>query len=226
MEKPDVKKLKAERDVEGLCKALVHQDSGVRRKAAEAFGEIKDTKAVELLIQLLKDEDIGVRIAAAETLGKIGDARAAQPLLALLRYDKSLVDGKIGIGGYAAAISANAVPFTAVEALEKIGKPAVEPLIEVLKVAHKDIRYRAALVLGNIGDARAVRPLIEALKDKDWFTRDEAARSLEKIGEPVVELLTQAFGDEDKDIQKSAKKVLERIQKELKKKQDVGRKRG
>ncbi len=58
------------------------KNEGVRRMAAVALGEIKDTRAVEPLIAALKDKDSSVRNNAAEALGEIKDARAVEPLIA------------------------------------------------------------------------------------------------------------------------------------------------
>jgi len=46
-------------------------------------------------------------------------------------------------------------------------------------------------VLGKIGDARAVEPLSEALRD--WGLRWAAAEALAKIGVPAMESLTAAL---------------------------------
>jgi len=61
----------------------------------------------------------------------------------------------------------------AVEALRRIGEPAVGPLIESLKDRDEDIRGGAANALGEIGDRRAVEPLIQALKDENENVRRE-----------------------------------------------------
>ncbi len=53
----------------------------------------------------------------------------------------------------------------AADALRTIGAPAVEPLCEMLKHRDPIVRARAASVLGEIGDSRAVQPLIEALRE-------------------------------------------------------------
>lgn len=50
------------------------QDSSVRRSAAEALGQIKDTQAVQALILALNDQESDVRWRAAEALGQIGDS--------------------------------------------------------------------------------------------------------------------------------------------------------
>lgn len=46
------------------------------------------------------------------------------------------------------------------------------------------VRISAARTLGKIGDARAVEPLIQALKeDSDWSVRHEAVEALGEIGD-------------------------------------------
>ena len=62
--KPNVIKLAAKKDIEGLIKALKDKDSDVREEAAEALGEIGDDRAVEPLTKALKDEDSSVRSKA------------------------------------------------------------------------------------------------------------------------------------------------------------------
>ena len=46
----------------------------------------------------------------------------------------------------------------------------MEPLIAALKDENPGVRTEAAKALGEIGDARAVQPLIEALKAEDFNT--------------------------------------------------------
>ena len=80
---PNIEKMKAKRDVQGLIEALGYQkDASIRSAAARALGELKDVQAVEPLIATLKDSDSKVSELAAEALGKIGDARAVEPLIA------------------------------------------------------------------------------------------------------------------------------------------------
>lgn len=90
---PDVEKMKARRDVNGLIKALGYQkgDSwnakNIRHYAAHALGELGDPRAVEPLIAALGDSDFMVRMFAAEALAKIGNRRAVEPLSAALRAE-------------------------------------------------------------------------------------------------------------------------------------------
>jgi HEAT repeat protein len=74
-----------------LLVALVETDSEVRRAAATALGQLKDTRAVEPLLSALHDTDSEVRRAAAEALGQLGDARAVEPLLSTLEDHEPFV---------------------------------------------------------------------------------------------------------------------------------------
>ena len=52
-----------------------------------------------------------------------------------------------------------------VEKLQMKGN--IKGLIKALRYDHNSVRQSAAIALMKIGDARAVKPLIVALKDKD-----------------------------------------------------------
>ena len=56
------------------------QTEYVGRDAAEALGEINDTRAVTPLIAALKDKSWVTRCGAALALGRIKDPRAVEPL--------------------------------------------------------------------------------------------------------------------------------------------------
>ncbi|MDP7590040.1 MAG: HEAT repeat domain-containing protein [Candidatus Poseidoniia archaeon] len=57
------------------------------------------------------------------------------------------------------------------------------------------VREAAAEALGKIGDARAVKPLIKALRDVAFDVRLNAAFALGRIGEPAIESLIEALED-------------------------------
>ncbi len=150
-----------ERVVKPLIKAL----EGGNSNAANALGEIGDARAVEPLIKTLgkwTETRHGVNVYyAIKALVKIGDARAVEPLT------KALRDGSIE------------VRYSAAEALGEIGdERAVEPLIEALGEGNSS----AARALGKIGDERAVEPLIGALSNDNWMGRQVAAGALDKLG--------------------------------------------
>ena len=84
-DKPDLEKLKKEKDVEGLINLLRDEDDDIRSEVALNLGEIGDTRAVEPLIQALNDKSLEVRLSAALSLGDIGDRRAIEPLVQAFR---------------------------------------------------------------------------------------------------------------------------------------------
>jgi HEAT repeat protein len=73
----------------------------------------------------------------------------------------------------------------AVEALVRIGSPAVEPLIDAL---HDGERLEGAtMALGQIGDQRAVQPLIALIKEPPHTkAAEDAIRALGQIGDVSV----------------------------------------
>jgi hypothetical protein len=97
------------------------------------------------------------------------------------------------------------------EALEKMGKPAVDYLIHALKDPDKWVRYVAADALGNIGDSCCVENLIEALKDGDQDVRFAVAGALGKVGIGNVrasEALTQVCDGDNCYVRIAAEEAL------------------
>jgi len=169
--------------VDLLIVALNDKNADIRKNAAEALGEIKDTRAINPLIASLGDEDTNVRKNAAEALGKIGDIRAIEPLVASL-YDKK-----------------STVKSSAEKALKKIfdnmkDSHNVEQLFSLLEHKEAFVRRLAITTIKGSKDSRTVEHLILALKDDDPVIRDSAAEALREIGEPAVKPLINVLKDE------------------------------
>jgi len=130
--KPNIERLKARWDVDGLIKALNHRDYRIRKKAAEALGEMKAKEAVDALIKTLKDENPEVRKAAAYALGRIRDERAVRPLVEALK-DESLD-----------------VRFEAAKALKEIGYKRIVELPKLVSDALNISKDEAFRILENI----------------------------------------------------------------------------
>ena len=80
-----------------------------------------------------------------------------------------------------------------------------------------EVRLYAARALVVQGDARAIEPLVGALKNSDPAVREEAARSLGELAELLnspraVEPLAQTLTDSDWGTRQSAAEMLIRLQ--------------
>jgi HEAT repeat protein len=142
--------------------------------------KMKTARDVRGLIRLLSHDDPDIQYEAAEALGNIGDVSAVGPLISALKT------GEI-----------SGVRWKAAEALAMIGPPSVDPLIDVLQYPDVDVRWKAAIALGEIGDPRAIGPLIRCLSDKDRFVIGRSALALGMIGKPAVEPLIRALQEGD-----------------------------
>jgi len=187
------------------------KDAAVRAASADVLGKMgaaaKDS--VPDLAAALGDEDESVRVAAAMALGEIKDGRAIEPLVAAFgrQYPggastEEAVEGalvKIGPDAVPALIKAlqSDVPRIREASAEVIGrmgpiaKDSVPSLIEAIKDKDGDVRERAKWALGEIGDPRAVDPLIATFY-RDRSTDNAALKALGRIGvEAVPPLVTK-----------------------------------
>lgn len=212
---PDIEKMKAKKDVDGLVKALSYQkDANVRRNAVDALSEIGDRSTVERMIPMLNDGDINVRAAAAVGLGRLGDVSAVDPLL--VAFQARLVTrqgaealGKLrdprAIGTLCEALRENdiAVSSSASKALVEIGALAVPPLMELLGDKDKYVRKYSAQTLNEL----KWEPGKDAIGATYWIARGYFEKCVE-IGAPSFEALIAFLGDKDDEMRKAAAEAL------------------
>jgi HEAT repeat protein len=148
--------------VDPLIRAIADQDPGIRRGVIEVLGQIGNTKAIAPTIGALDDPERLVRIEAVRALAALG-VPAIAPLMQVFR------EGDIRMKS------------SAMEALWMLGQPATTPLIMVLRDDQVDVRKRAALLLGEIGDQKAVDHITGLLADDNVAVRREAFEALEMI---------------------------------------------
>jgi len=106
-------------------------------------------------------------LAVIERLGVLGDKRAIGPLVELLTFDHN---------GVRACVNNN---------LEKLGagkEEMVRGYISALSFRVGNGRIDAAKRLGDIGDRRAIIPLLGLLKDRESDARSSAEQALTKLG--------------------------------------------
>jgi hypothetical protein len=84
--------------------------------------------------------------------------------------------------------------------------------IQELQDSDPHVRFDAAYALGNIGDPRAVEPLINSLKDSDPSVASMAASALADINDPrAVEPLIEVLQSADQDLRTAAINALSEI---------------
>jgi HEAT repeat protein len=195
--KPNIKKLKTQKDVKGLIAVLQsHRDDRIRGQAARELGAIGDIRALDPLRNALRDKNRFVRESAVEAMGGIGNPDTIEDLIV------ALMDKDWG------------VHVSAMQSLKKIGGIRAILLLVQLLTYGKDDHFRllAADVLSEIGDHRAVEPLIEALRSNNPEVRCLAAWVLGKIeGVRAIRDLITATKDEDKEVRVRAAWALQRI---------------
>jgi HEAT repeat protein len=198
--------------VPALLEALQGEYFTVRSRAALALGKIGEPKAIQPLLQALKDKEDEVRIAACLALGYFKDPSTFDDITNVL-----LDDPKIEVRQAAARALGNtghpdALPYLMealhdsfwwyereyaatdlLSAIEKMGIAAVKPLIEALQDKEGTVRKFAAILLGRLGDPRAIEPLGMALYDLHHEVGKVSAESLTRFGAPAVDVLIEAL---------------------------------
>ncbi|MBA7478081.1 hypothetical protein ES707_13497 [subsurface metagenome] len=180
-----------------LVRALKDEeiDHFYRSYYAEILGKIGDPSAIPALIEALKNEEICR--SAANALGDIGDETAIPDLIKVILSVPYKPDSY-----FSSYTSYGSCAGAAANALGKIGRPAVPPLVKILQRisnplggwSSKDYIVKA---LGATRDKSAIPPLIELLQEKHCGVAVEA---LGIIGDKsAVPALIKVLKSEDKE---------------------------
>ncbi len=212
-----------ERVIELLINILKNGNEPARGYAAIALGALKAQPAVEPLIErLANDDDPDIRGEAALSLGKIlspnpnHESRITSRINAVNALTASLKDND--------AI----VRLDSAAALGMIkDSNTVEPLIETLKSEdfltypfgnelawnyQEDVRHKAIESLGEIGDVRAVEPLISIINNGYNGNIGVIFDTLSKIKDDrAVAFLMEKIKDDNPAIRRIAARALENI---------------
>ena len=192
--------------VEILCKAknpetihhlidvLKDESEFARRAAVEVLNEVGDERSVKFLLERIKDDDWWVRSRTADALGKIGGPRVINAALSMVSdRDEEIRRTVIEIlnqtrderaAGHLIAATKDDdwwVSERAVDALGAMATPAAVPrLLEMLQTNPKSVPT-VIRALGNIGDARALEPVMQRLDRKENDVVIEAMGALVKL---------------------------------------------
>jgi HEAT repeat protein len=176
-----------------LQAALRSGSPAIRRDVAQILGQIKDPDAIEPLAAALQDPDREIRGACVMALAEIDDPRTVEPLILALGDKDPLIrhDAILGLGRKRDPRASDALISVlkrgdsnqrrdAALAFGKSKEPAgVDALIGALDDPNSDTCIFAVWALGEIGDTRAMQPLVKKLH---YFDPD------------VVQAVEQALG--------------------------------
>jgi HEAT repeat protein len=205
--RPNIWKLQANRDVDGLIEALQYHDPEIRKRAAAALRVIGTTKAVFALERALATEAnpyvrehltnalsffsqgslIDTFIATHNITGLIemlNSPRKDEIVKAITALgdlgDRTATEGLVMV--FRNALYDDDIRLAAAEALIKLeNAPAVVTLLGALKKANWQVRHNAVIVLGQLKASWATKPLAKALHDPHARVRKSAAWALKQI---------------------------------------------
>jgi HEAT repeat protein len=209
----DVLGLRKDRSaVPALLDALKGEFYTVRARAALALARIGDRGAIPVLLNTLKDPESDVRIAACLGLGMFKDPSAFDEIANLLLDDPKIEVRQAAAKALGSTRHPAALPFLMealhdsywwyeresaagdlLTAIENMGAAAVEPLIDALRDREGAVRKYAAILLGRIGDPRAIEPLGMALYDLHHDVGKASAEALARFGAASFEVLVEAL---------------------------------
>ncbi|MCU0512464.1 MAG: HEAT repeat domain-containing protein [Anaerolineae bacterium] len=210
---PDIWRLQAQYDIQGLMSALTAADPGIRRRAAAALRTMGAKEALPALRLALKNEteaDVQAALSAAlealteaaEEEQPAGSAGAAATRAAIARLQHSdpqqVIQAARDLGtlGDKLAVEPLVMIFNDVaqtmpvrlavaEALLKLESAPVEvALLGNLRSPEWETRRKAAAILGQLKAAWAVQPLATALRDPHPMVKKTALAALKHINTP------------------------------------------
>ncbi len=215
--KPDIWRLQAQFNTQGLVEALANDDAGIRRRAAAALRALGAYHAIpELEAALESESDPETRanmLAALATLHQErerkeqDEATLEVPGARLTEVDRLLQ-----------ALQVTTDPDTIIQLARKLGdlgaKQAVDTLVVLFNNAQLPIRVRLAVaeVLLKLESAPIEVALLGALSSPQWRVRRNSAAILGQLRAVwAVEPLAVALRDEHEMVRRTAYAALRNI---------------
>ncbi|WP_243311626.1 HEAT repeat domain-containing protein [Fundidesulfovibrio agrisoli] len=211
-------------DHDELLRQLGSGDVELEREAAFAAGDKKVEEAVPHLARLVQSQNLGVQEAADRALRRIGGPVVVRAVAPLLRSDDPparniAMDVMREVGGQdfptLVALLHDDDADMRIFASDILGSTdslmAVDPLCEaLLKDPEVNVRYQAAVSLGELGKSEAAKCLNKAMNDEEWVQfaviealakiRDDSSVSalvgaLSKSTDLVASMIVDALGE-------------------------------
>ncbi len=172
---------------EGFRNLLDHENVRIRETAIRGIGLTGDSSACRELFNHLQEADYRVRMRVVEALGQLDCEGGTEILVGCLSDEHEKVR------------------LAAMEALS--GHPtrtALEGIVSSLYDRNSWVAYRAAEILGRVGDPGSVKPMMDLLEEtRDLAMKVVLIRALREIGDPRSrDLLEKMKDDPDPEIRK------------------------
>ena len=163
-------------NLDAICDALSQSDDLGRRRILEKLPACEDVATLAVVATYLGDPTPSVREAAIAALARCGNDAAVEAAAERLRAEEAFERG------------------CALEALVRLGSPALPTLLALLHDPDRDLRKYAADALARIGDRSALRGLEIKLRDEDVNVAAAAAEAMGMLGCPeAVPALAEAL---------------------------------
>lgn len=211
-----------ERAVPFLLEEVGTDDRIRREHVIAALGNLKAKKAAAPIAKILGDRSLQRRYVAAWALGEIGDPATLSSLVKALddsdgEVRRHTVRALIRFGGAAVpplvAYLPRATPrgaTGAIRALGDLGDPRA--VGPLLAQVNGSLRQEVFPALGKLKDPRAEAALVAGLEDGDWRVRMNAAMALGPLGSPgAVPALHKTLVDEVTVVREWSARSLETI---------------
>ncbi|MCL4527852.1 MAG: HEAT repeat domain-containing protein, partial [Chloroflexi bacterium] len=223
--------IKDRSSVPALLDALRGEFYTVRAKSATALGNIGDPQAIQSLLIAFKDKEDNVRASAVLALGKFHNPATFDDIANLLLDDSKIEVRQAAAHVFGETKNPQTLPYLMqalrdsfwwyergegsasdlLQAIQKMGANAVDPLIEALSDDEETVRKFAAILLGRIGDERAIESLGMAIYDLHFDVGQAAAESLAHFGAASLEVLQEALKHPEAGIREHAISALGKI---------------
>ena len=175
-----------------ILRAMKSPNEEMRFFACSALGNTPIAQGVTALLRALGDEKWRVRKSASDALVRYGEAVIA-PLQQVLKTTED-----------------EDIRFWTIKTLGKLGPKAQKFLLEALRSGDKKTRYVIAAALGESGDRRVIKVLIESLGDPDWTIRKSATMALAEIGDNAVDMMLEYLRGPNEEIRDGCLRALVR----------------
>ncbi len=175
-----------------ILRAMKSPNEEMRFFACAALGNSPIAQGVTALLRALGDDKWRVRKSASDALARYGEAVIA-PLQQVLKTTED-----------------EDIRFWTIKTLGKLGPKAQKFLLEALRSGDKKTRYVIAAALGESGDKRVIKVLVESLADPDWTIRKSATMALAEIGDNAVDMMLEYLRGPNDDIRDGCLRALVR----------------